>query len=172
MKEVKTILYKFEELDPEVQKKLIEEEKKYQLEFYEDQFLYEDLYSDSIELLTKEFGENKITNMKLLYDFSYSQGSGLIIEFDLDYKDQNLRIRRDPHNHWYTFCTNFIIENDEELEEEEEKEIKTKIAKINKQVEDIGYAMIEDEDYFKEEAKEYLLQLDEEFTKEGKYYNF
>lgn len=170
MRTIEKNVYEFKELKEEVKKKLIAEEKKYQIEFYVDQCLCEDLYCDSIELLTKEFGKNKITNMKLLYNFSYSQGSGLIIEFDLEYKDQYLRIRRDPHNQWYTFCTNFIIENDEELGEEEEKEIKTKIAKINKQVENIGYALIEDEEYWEEEAKRYLEENEQEYFENGDLY--
>lgn len=80
-------LYKFNELEKDIQKKLIEKEKEYQLDSYCDFCLKDDMTYCASELLIKYFKIDTIDNV--YYDLSYSQGSGSMIEFDINIKDLN-----------------------------------------------------------------------------------
>jgi len=171
MKEVKVQLFKFNELEGKVQKKILKEEIQSQFEFYCETFLYEELEELAKEELNSIF--NKVTNIRLLYDFSYSQGSGLLVEFDGIYKNINFEVRQNPHNSLYTYCENFVInyEDEENVSINIDKELREKITHINCKLKSVGYAKIEDDEYFESQAEDYLLQLDEEFTKDGKYFD-
>ena len=81
-------LYKFDELSDDVKQKLIERERQYQLETYCDLDLYDDMGQKASDLLNDYFG---ITSdyLKTYYDLSYCQGSGSMVEFDINIVDLN-----------------------------------------------------------------------------------
>ena len=81
-------VYNFDELSDDVKKKLIEKERDYQRESYCDVWLYDDMNLKASGLLNDYFG---ITSdyLKAYYDLSYSQGSGAMVEFDIDIEDLN-----------------------------------------------------------------------------------
>ena len=81
-------VYNFDELSDDVKKKLIEKERGYQSELYCDTCLYDDMGYKASELLNDYFG---ITSdyLKIYYDLSYCQGSGAMIEFDINIVDLN-----------------------------------------------------------------------------------
>lgn len=81
-------LYTFDELSDDVKEKLIERERQYQLETYCDLSLYDDMGSKASYLLNDYFD---ITSdyLKTYYDLSYSQGSGSMVEFDINITDLN-----------------------------------------------------------------------------------
>lgn len=85
-------LYTFDELSDDVKKKLIERERQYQLETYCDLDLYDDMGSKASDLLNDYFG---ITSdyLKTYYDLSYSQGSGAMVEFDINIVDLNKKYK-------------------------------------------------------------------------------
>ena len=81
-------VYDFNELKEDVKKELIEKERDSQRENYCDFYLEEDMKEESKDLLQKYFG---ITSeyLQVYYDLSYSQGSGAMIEFDINIEDLN-----------------------------------------------------------------------------------
>ena len=123
-------VYKFEELDKDIQDKLIKKEKEDQQDFYCEAFLEKDMYYEAKELLKKYFSGSTLD--KIYYDLSYSQGSGAMIGFTINIEDLNkkynflsseeLRYIKDKsivndieiyHNdnyyqHEYTFDINYI----------------------------------------------------------------
>lgn len=81
-------IYNFEELTEEVQNKVIEEEKKSQEDDYCNMQLYDDVNYKAEQLLNEYFNiKNGVKNV--MYDFSYSQGSGSMIEFEINIEDLN-----------------------------------------------------------------------------------
>lgn len=162
MKKVEINIFEFDELDEKIKQKLIKEETQIQSDFYCSEFLYDNLYEEACQLFTSLLGElvgENITNLKLLYNFDYSQGSGLLTEFDYEYKGELLKIRQNKFNHWYTYATNFEVDYDcfySKITEDEIKELKKKIAQINSKLEQLGYSIIEDEEYHKQNAIEWL----------------
>ena len=137
-------LYKFDELSDDVKQKLIEKEREYQLETYCELDLYDDMGSKASDLINDYFG---ITSdyLKTHYDLSYSQGSGAMVEFDINIVDLNnkynifskeelafitdkgivddIRIRH--HNnfycHEYTFNIDYDYYNDYDYEDIKDK---------------------------------------------------
>lgn len=88
MLEIKMKAYKFEELEKNIQDKLIEEETQEQANFYCETFLENDMNDKAAELLKKYFNIES-DNVKAYYDLSYSQGSGSMIEFTINFEDIN-----------------------------------------------------------------------------------
>lgn len=88
MRKIERKIYKFEELDKDIQEKLIEEERESQQEVYCDCYLYDDMEEKASDLINDYFG---ITSdyLKVYYDLSYSQGSGAMVEFDINIEDLN-----------------------------------------------------------------------------------
>ena len=163
-------LYSFNELDEKTKEKLLKEEIESQRNFYCDDCLYDDLIGEATKQLNSLF-EN-VDNLKLLYDLSYSQGSGLLTEFTFTFKNQLVTVKQNPYNHWYTFASNYILEfeDEESITDEDEKELRQKITTVNSSLEKLGYSIYEDEEYYKEEALNYL--TDELlYFKNGKVYN-
>ena len=81
-------IYEFDELADEVKNKVLEREKQYQEMNYCDYQLYNDLKDKADELLKKYFNiKNGVNNIN--YDLSYCQGSGAMIEFDINIEDLN-----------------------------------------------------------------------------------
>ena len=81
-------LYTFDELRDDIKEKLIERERQYQLETYCDLDLRDDMGLKASDLINDSFG---ITSdyLNTYYDLSYSQGSGAMIEFDINIVDLN-----------------------------------------------------------------------------------
>lgn len=85
-------VYSFDELDEDIQEKLIEKEQEEQKEFYLEWYLYEDMVEESKRLLDKYFNyENEFKNV--YYDLSYCQGSGAMIEFSINIVDLNKKYK-------------------------------------------------------------------------------
>jgi len=145
-------VYRFEELDKEIQNKLIEQEKETQYQLYIDTYLYDDMKEEAQRLLEKYF-KGKATYINVYYSLSWCQGDGAMIEFDLYYYNKYIKIR---HNGWYYHSRSFTIE-DYYLTEKQEEQLKNKIIKMNEELEEIGWKLVsyepEDElciDYLKE----------------------
>ena len=162
-------LYSFDELDEETKEKLIKEDMELQREFYIEDCLYEYLEEEATSLLNSHF-EN-VKELKLLYDFSCSQGSGLLTEFTFTFKDELIKVKQNPNNHWYTYASNFILdfEDEESISDEEEQELRNKIIKVNKELEHIGYDFINDDDFYRECSTLYL-EDEKLFFKDGTIY--
>ena len=88
MRKIERTIYKFEELEKDIQEKLIEKEREYQRDSYCECFLYDDMEEKASDLINDYFG---ITSdyLKVYYDLSYCQGSGAMIEFDINIEDLN-----------------------------------------------------------------------------------
>ena len=80
-------VYKFEELDKEVQEKLLEEQAKNECELYYEYCLSDDMENIAQELL-QEYFQGAVFD-KVYYDLSYCQGDGAQINFDISILDLN-----------------------------------------------------------------------------------
>lgn len=80
-------VYKFEELSKDVQEKLIDRYIEISQECYIDNMLYDDMVELAQNTLQKYFKGAEYDN--IYYDLSYSQGSGAMIEFNIDLKYLN-----------------------------------------------------------------------------------
>lgn len=129
-------IYNFEELDKNVQKKLIENEIKYQQDFFCNEFLEEEMKNVAGELLEKYFKGAEL--IRVNYDLSYCQGSGAMIEFKMEYYGKNVWVRQFGH---YCHERSFAIESD--LTEKVERKLKEKIVSMNTELAKKGYEMIE-----------------------------
>lgn len=129
-------IYKFNELKEEIQERLIEKEQQNNIEIYCDCCLCEDLEEKARELLRKNFKNAKLNNV--YYDFSYSQGDGVCLEFDLIYFNKNISIKQVGQ---YTHERSFAIWGD--ITEKQENKLKEKIININRELKKYGYNLIE-----------------------------
>lgn len=148
-------VYKFEELDKEVQEKLLEEQIKRECENYCESCLCDDMENKAQELL-QEYFQGAVFD-SVYYDLGYSQGSGAQINFDINILDlnkkynflskkaikfieavglQNFKVK---HSGWYYHEKAFIIDwffiddfsyCDDFLKDEEVKTINDKIENI------------------------------------------
>lgn len=161
MKEVKVKLYKFNELSKEVKEKLIEKEAKYEAEFYMENFLYDDLKEEAKMKLNSIFKNVKINS--ILYDFSYSQGSGLLIEFEADWLNGfHFEVKQNPNNWHYTYCKNFVVDFEGYFSTKDKIDIKQIIESANEEIYEYGDSQINAEEYFKKIAEEKLEEDEEE----------
>lgn len=81
-------VYKFDELEKYIKEKLLEKYMEKESEFYCDYYLEDFLGEKASDLLNDYFG---ITSdyLNTYYDLSYCQGSGSVIEFDININDLN-----------------------------------------------------------------------------------
>ena len=133
-------VYEFDELSDDVKKTVIEKHRDYEREDYCDSFLNDDMGSKASDLINDYFG---ITSdyLKTYYDLSYSQGSGAMVEFDINIVDLNnkynvfskeemafitdkgivndIRIRHNDnyYYHEYTFSIDYDYYNDYSYED-------------------------------------------------------
>lgn len=140
MKEiVKTIqIYNFNELDKNLQEQLIEDEKERQEELFCENFLLDDMSNKAIELLEKHF-KNNAEFIGVQYDLSYCQGSGAMIEFNVNYCGKYAKIK---HYGYYCHERSFIIDSYDLTYKQEEK-LKNKIIAINEELHKFGRNCIE-----------------------------
>ena len=159
-------VYQFNELDESIKRKLIDDEKQALKEDMIEFTLLDCMEEKAAELLEKELSEFKISDIKVYYDLSYSQGSGAMIQF-IGYSDTHiLRVKQSGlyyHERSFTFTYEYA-ENYEEVNEEDEKIMEDRITSINKKLSKYGYDFIE-EDYEDEIAIERLSE--NEYTKNG-----
>ena len=80
-------VYKFNELEKDVQEKVLKRYKESEYDFYIDNELYDDMVNLAQNTLENYFKGAKYNN--IYYDLSYSQGSGAMVEFNIDLKDLN-----------------------------------------------------------------------------------
>ena len=80
-------VYKFNELEKDVQEEVLKRYTESEHEFYVDNELYDDMVDLAQNTLENYFKGAKYNN--IYYDLSYSQGSGAMVEFDIDLKDLN-----------------------------------------------------------------------------------
>lgn len=161
IKEIK--VYEFKELDQNIQEKLIEQEKNDMEDTYIEYGLQNDMTYFAEELCKKYFGD-KAKFKSVLYDLSYCQGSGAMIEFDLTYYNKFVQVRNYGH---YMHENSFKI-NNYDLTDKQEQTLKAKIYKMNCELKNYGYSQIE---HWWEADKEAIENLKEyEFYENGEIY--
>ena len=80
-------VYKFNELDKDVQEEVLKRYTESEHEFYIDNELQDDMADLAQNTLENYFKGAEY--QKIYYDLSYSQGSGAMVEFNIDLKDLN-----------------------------------------------------------------------------------
>lgn len=88
MRTIEKTIYKFDELDKDIQEKLIKEEKEYCFNSYMENFFQDDMEHKAQELVDDYFGGDA-DFIQTYYSLSYSQGDGAMIEFDINIEDLN-----------------------------------------------------------------------------------
>lgn len=81
-------IYNFNELAEDIKNKLIADRKNSEYVFYCDYTLYDDMLCNGNELLKRYF-DYKAVFVKTYYNLDYSQGSGAMIEFNINIVDLN-----------------------------------------------------------------------------------
>ena len=87
MKQVKINIYDFKELDEKIQERLIEDEAENQADIYYETLLNNDMQDYACKLLRDNFKDSLFVDV--YYDLSYGQGSGAMIEFDINIEALN-----------------------------------------------------------------------------------
>lgn len=163
-KELKEIeIYKFDELNEEIQEELIEKEIEFEYNNYCELELYEDMKAKAKSLLQKYF-KNKAEFKGICYSLGYCQGDGAMIEFYLKYYNEDLQIKQ--YGHYYHY-NSFTIENCWKLSDERFNKLQNRICEMNQEFEKIGYNLIEnciDKESIVDLLKEY------EYYKDGEKY--
>lgn len=91
MRTVGINVYKFDELEKDIQERLIEVQEQDDYQFYLDYELDCDMNDIAQNLLEESFKGAEYRHV--YYDLSFSQGSGAMIEFDIDLKDINSKYK-------------------------------------------------------------------------------
>lgn len=157
-------VFDFDELNKEIQEKLIKEKKEHMVDSYAECFLLEDMEEKAKELLQKYF-KNNAEFKKVQYSLNWCQGDGAMIEFDLIYYNKPVKIR---HHGYYSHQNSFIIDS-YDLTEKQEKQLKSKIYNMNDELATFGYESLEYYFNADEEAKEALQNYT--FLKDGTIYD-
>lgn len=198
MRTVEINVYKFDELEKDVQEKLIEVQEQDDYQFYLDYELDCDMNDIAQHLLEESFKGAEYKHV--YYDLSFSQGSGAMIEFDIDLKDinskykmlskkeitrlENIRFNTEVrvyHNdnlyyHENTFdvdyddCT-FYDDNMEDIERtinEMIKRFREDIYSMNRELTKKGYALF---DAFPNRDMAIFNLRENEYFKDGTIYN-
>lgn len=118
-------VYKFEELEKEIQEKLIEEEKESQYNDYLESFLYEDLREEAKRILKENIKDAELNN--IYYSLSYCQGDGAMMEFTFYYYNNLIKVK---HDGFYYHSKCFTIDGDYYLTEKQQKKLYNKVLKI------------------------------------------
>lgn len=167
MREVKEIvkLYSYEELDKEIQEKILNNEIEELVNDYYVYGLLDDMEIKAIELLKKYFGD-KAEFLTVYYNLGYSQGDGAMIDFNINYYNVDIHIKQYGN---YTHERSFILVYDSyrDITKNRENKLIEKIVKMNKELADFGYAML-DEENFRDVALENV--KNREYLKSGKVY--
>ena len=165
MEKIKINVYEFNELDKEIQERLIQEEKEAQQDFYCEAYLYDDMKEKAEELLKKYF-KDSAELIGVHYSLSYTQGSGAMIEFDLQYYGERLGIRQSGH---YSHERSFTI-NSYNLSDKREATLKEKIVKMNCDLAKYGYNLIDIDNFIDSDAIEKLEE--DRYLIDGSVFNY
>ena len=92
MRTIEKTIYNFNELNKEIQEKLIENEKETDRDFYISYYLHDDMGSKASDLINDYFGVES-DYLYTYYDLDYSQGSGAMIEFNISMLDINKALK-------------------------------------------------------------------------------
>ena len=190
-------VYKFNELEKDVHEEVLERYMQNEYEFYVDNILYDDMIELAKDSLQNYFKGAKYNN--IYYDLSYSQGSGAMVEFNIDLKDLNNKYKmltdeevkkcsdigyttiKVYHNnsryyHEYTFDIDWWDYTDNDNFEEIQKNIdamielfKGDIVLMNKQITGGGYNILENKSTFEEMTMDHINEL--EFLSDGREFN-
>ena len=87
MKQVTINIYDFKELDKNIQERLIEDEAERQADIYYETLLNNDMQDYACKLLRDTFKDSLF--LDVCYDLSCGQGSGAMIEFDINIEALN-----------------------------------------------------------------------------------
>jgi hypothetical protein len=152
-------VYTFDELSKEVQEKLIEKEREHQVEDYCEISLKDDMEQKAIELLQENYtnvnGECFATLKNVLYDLSYCQGSGAMIEYDINDEEREQVINVTHNNSCHYYHENSFTINYDNLTDEQYKLLKDKVYNINCELTKYGYASIDSSNF----TDEYLISI-------------
>lgn len=110
MRIIEEKIYKFNELSKEVQEKLIEKEQENVRNDYVEFCLNDDMVEESKRLLEKYFGSG-VEFKRVFYDLSYCQGSGAMIEFDINIEDLNNKYKIFSKEEIRFLTDNGIVDN-------------------------------------------------------------
>lgn len=165
MKKIKINVYEFKELDKKIQERLIQDEKESQQELYCESYLYEDMKEKAEELLRKYF-KNSAELIEVYYSLSYSQGDGAMIEFNLQYYNEKLEVRKSGN---YSHERSFMI-NSYNLSDKREATLNEKIVKMNCELTKYGYNLIDIDNFTDADAIE-KLEEDKYFI-DGSIFNY
>lgn len=191
------LVYKFEELEKDIQEEIMERYIKISYECYIDTMLYDDMVDLAQNTLEKYFKGAEYKH--IYYDLSYSQGSGSMVEFNIDLKDlnnkykmlsqeeiqglenfgeTNIKVYHDKscYCHEYTFDIDWNDYTDNDNFEKIQNKIDTMIdlfrqdiVLMNKDITRDGYNMLEDKATFEQMAMEHINDL--EFLSNGSDFN-
>lgn len=92
MRTIEKTIYDFDELDKEIQEKLIKKEKEYCFNDYIETFFQDDMEHKAQELVDDYFGSDT-DFIQTYYSLSYCQGDGAMIEFDINIEDLNKKYK-------------------------------------------------------------------------------
>lgn len=134
-------IYKFDELSKEVQGKVIKREAEGIKELEIEDFLKEEMEFYAQQLLEENFGDKAIFK-NVYYDLSYCQGSGAMIEFDLEYSGKNLEIRHGGGHYYHKHSFNIYGDN---LSEFQYSFVYKAVVEVNEELEKLGYTFIEED---------------------------
>lgn len=112
MRVIEIEIYNFNELTEEVQEMLIEKERENILNDYIYYYLEDDMIDEGKKLLNEYLNGAILDSVK--YDLSYSQGSGAMIEFTINFEDIN-KIYNIVSDEELRFITDKSIINDIEV---------------------------------------------------------
>lgn len=162
MRTIEVNIYNFDELQEEVQKKLIEKEIRQQNDLYCEDFLYEDMIEEARRLLEEHFENHKkykldkSYDVKTWYSLSYCQGDGAMMEFNLIDKatGEVIKIRHEGH-YYHELCFDIDTYLENFYGTKAEEELHEEIYELNKQLAKIGWDLV-DYEITEEEAKEIL----------------
>ena len=176
MKTISINRYAFSELSPEAQAKAIEKIRESEYENFPQYLLSEIMDQEASNLLFDHFN-GLDSNLKLYYDLSHSQGSGVALAGEIFAKDKpNLTLpeacyrivitHSGRYYHEYSFSVELFDENYEEIEGAER--VLEELRDTCKRLEKIGYKW--ERDYFSDDnLKEIAINAGEVFTSSGNW---
>lgn len=146
-------VYKYSELDKNIQEELLEKQINIEVDSYCECFLGIDMQEKAKELLNKYFWE-KATFNKVYYDLSCCQGSGASISFELEYYKRYIEVKKYGR---YCHENSFTLEypNYDYLTDKQEEKLRDKICDMNRELRNFGYDLINYENFI-DTAKESL----------------
>ena len=94
MRTIKQKIYNFDELDKEIQERLIDENIQEQVDMFCEWTLETYMQEKAKELIDNIFNiKYDINDIKVYYDLSYCQGSGAMVDFTIPLEDVNKKLK-------------------------------------------------------------------------------